>query len=325
MHRTTVSLAMKGHPSIPEATRRRIMEIAEALGYAPDPMLSALAVYRNSNRPAHFHGTLAWLVDQLMVPTWRRNLHFKEYFAGATRQARYHGYELEVFNVNTPDMPSRRLASVLRARNIVGILLCPQRKPHTRLVFPFEDFCAVTFGYSLEDPKLHTVAGAHYSAIRQTIREVRRRGYRRIGFVGLRGNDSKLDNTHLAAYLAEDFLSADGGKVRPLYEEAIDSSMLASWFRRNKPDAFITSHPSIMELLKNTGIVYPKVGIGYPGLPGPNAELCGITEESAKMGAVAVDFLVSMIQHGRRGLPLCPQRLLVEGLWNEGKSLHPAK
>ena len=79
------------------------------------------------------------------------------------------------------------------------------------------------------------------------------------------------------------------------------------------------------ELLKGARIRFPKVGVGFPGLPKPDPELAGVTEESATIGATAVNFLVSLVQHGQRGIPAHPQRVHVEGVWNEGRSLRPAR
>ena len=43
VHRSTVSLAFRNHPSIPAETRERVMRVAKKLGYTIDPMLAALA------------------------------------------------------------------------------------------------------------------------------------------------------------------------------------------------------------------------------------------------------------------------------------------
>jgi DNA-binding LacI/PurR family transcriptional regulator len=40
--RMTVSLALRGHPSLPEASRRRIQAIARELGHRRDPVVSDL-------------------------------------------------------------------------------------------------------------------------------------------------------------------------------------------------------------------------------------------------------------------------------------------
>ncbi len=42
VHRTTVSLALRNHPRIPQATRDRVKQIANDLGYRINPLVSAL-------------------------------------------------------------------------------------------------------------------------------------------------------------------------------------------------------------------------------------------------------------------------------------------
>jgi LacI family transcriptional regulator len=50
---TTVSLALRQHPSISDETRARILKLAHKLSYRPDPMLAALNAYRVKRAPAH--------------------------------------------------------------------------------------------------------------------------------------------------------------------------------------------------------------------------------------------------------------------------------
>src|SRR3954470_9489823 len=176
VHRTTVSLALKDHPRIPVATRQRIRAIADRLGYAPDPMLSSLVAYRTQKRPVAFHGTLGWLVSSAEGFTWREVPHFRDAYEGALARARRCGFEFELFDLHGPGMTPHRLAGILRARNITGLLLCPQRIPHLTLEFPWDEFSAVTFGYGMAEPKLHTVSPAHYLAVRRIMAELPRLG-----------------------------------------------------------------------------------------------------------------------------------------------------
>jgi len=83
--RTTVSMALRADKSIPEKTRNKILRISAKLGYRPDPMLLALAVYRSSSRPATFEGTLAWLINSTFGYDWRQVTQFCDYHFGATR------------------------------------------------------------------------------------------------------------------------------------------------------------------------------------------------------------------------------------------------
>ncbi|HRE80630.1 MAG TPA: helix-turn-helix domain-containing protein, partial [Opitutaceae bacterium] len=71
VHRATVSMAFRNHPNIPAATRQRILQIAERMGYVPDPMLAALAAYRTRIRPSGYHGVIAWVVNSAFDFQWR--------------------------------------------------------------------------------------------------------------------------------------------------------------------------------------------------------------------------------------------------------------
>src|SRR5471032_71679 len=90
----TVSLALRGDPSIPETTRKRIEKIAKLLGYSPDPLLTALASYRSQNRPAAYHANIAWLTSSPHggKDGWG---DFGLYYKGAEARATQLGYVLD--------------------------------------------------------------------------------------------------------------------------------------------------------------------------------------------------------------------------------------
>jgi LacI family transcriptional regulator len=57
----TVSLALRGHQKISPATRKRIQELAEKMGYRPNPLVQTLMANLRSTRPARYHSTIAWV------------------------------------------------------------------------------------------------------------------------------------------------------------------------------------------------------------------------------------------------------------------------
>lgn len=327
VHRATVSMAFKGHPNIPAETRERILKIAAALGYEPDPMLSALAAYRNRRRPATFHGTLAWLVNTAYGFDWRdRTLrpHFSDYHDGATERARRYGFRIEIFDFNTPGMTPARIASILRARGIQGILLCPQPRPDTNLEFPWQDFSAVTFGYSLATPRLHTVSATQYRAMRHTVHQLRRLGYRRIGLALDGDHDLRTDHNYLAGYLVEEHLAGGprGAALPALTSPYPDHGAVTRWLRAHRPDAVVTGNYHFLDVLRSLGKRVPEdLGVACPLLPSADTELAGVIENSPEIGSVAVDFLIGMIHRQERGVPKSPQRIHVEGRWLAGRTL----
>src|SRR5687768_14253018 len=80
---TTVSLALRNHPSIPPETRERIAKLAQRHHYRPDPALSALNAYRVNRAAPRFHGTLGWLTCFPTPHGWRDMIQAEGYFDGA--------------------------------------------------------------------------------------------------------------------------------------------------------------------------------------------------------------------------------------------------
>lgn len=327
VHRTTVSLALKNHPGIPPETGDRVRRIAARLGYAPDPVLTALTAYRNRQRPRAFHGTLAWLTNSSNGFEWESSLHYRLYHAGAAARAQFHGYRLEVVDQARPQVSTRRLLSILRARNVSGILLCPQPNGNIDLSFPWERFSVVAFGHSLKALRLHTVSSMHYSHTQQAMREVVRRGYRRPGLVINQNDDVRSDHNIYASYLVEHTLAfGDQPPPRPYFRFEQEPWGLAGWVREQRVDAIVTNnHAHVFNQLSKDGVAVPRdVALVNVTLPTANPVLTGVVENDEMIGAQATDTLVAMIQRSQRGSPGALVRTYIEGVWNEGATLPPA-
>jgi DNA-binding LacI/PurR family transcriptional regulator len=325
VHRTTVSLALKGHPRIPAATRKRIRRIADQLGYTPDPMLSSLVAYRSRNRPVAYRGTLAWMVSSALGFDWQEVPHFRNSYAGALARARRCGFEFELFDLNAKGMRPDRLAGILRARNISGLLLCPQRMPRATLDFPWEKFSAVTFGYGIAEPKLHTVSPAHYLAVRRIMDELHRRGYQRIGLALDGAQNERTDGHNLAAYLVSEQAARHATAVPPLFAPYTDVGALGRWIERHQPDAIVSGAYYVLDMLRELKIMVPdELGVACPCIASPDTRLAGVFEDWERIGEIAVDVLVAMLNRGEHGVPDLPQRLHVEGPWVQGTTLRTA-
>lgn len=324
VHRTTVSLALKNHPGIPPATRDRVRRIAESLGYAPDPMLMALTTYRTSRRPSAFRGMLAWLTNWSGKGTWRLP-HCVEIYEGARARARELGYELEPVDLRAKGMSPRRVESILRTKNIQGLILCPQRTPTEIVDFAWEHFSAVMIGHSLLKPQFHTVVSMQYHAMLTVLRQARARGYRRIGLVLNPDQDVKADRLFLAGFLVEHFQSAGLKLLPPFFTVqggVPDPAAFMAWREKHRPDAIVTGNARLLEFLADRGLRAPAdLGVACVALPRPQGDMAGVYESFTEVGRVATDQIAAMIARGEKGVPATPLRIGVEGQWHEGGSL----
>ncbi len=185
-------------------------------------------------------------------------------------------------------------------------------------------FCC-DFRYTVSKPRLHTVASAHYRNTQDAMRQLFARGYRRIGLAVNGVTDARCDHNVYASYLAEQALSGCTVTVPPFFDFTIERpDMLHRWVQRYQPDAILTSDFQIMGMLEEIGLRAPEeIGVACMTLPEDDGVLSGVIEDSEKIGAVAVDFLVAMIQRNERGIPSAALRSHLEGRWTEGTTLRP--
>lgn len=327
--RTAVSLALKDHPKISKPTKARILKVAKSLGYVPDPMLSALAAYRTQKRTRAYQGSLVWLANATDDFKWRHASHYVGYYEGAKERAAFHGYQLEEFTTEAREIYPTRIASIFRARSVNGILLCPQPKPDMDMAFPWEGFALVTFGYSLRSPLLNTVASAHFLNMRNAMRHLFEYGYRRIGLLIDRRLDERCGSNICAGFLIEQEMNKKLKRIPPLldYDSAPEhraayATLLASYVRQHDLDAIVTADYSILGVLRDAGLRVPQdLGVAGISLSSQEITLSGIVEDCAKIGAIAVDQLVGMVQRGEYGVPPMPIRTHLEGTWHDGQTL----
>ncbi len=323
-HYSTVSLALRDHPRIPDATKQIIREAAKRLGYQPDAMLSALCAYRLMKRPPKEQTVIAWITNHRARTGWKTSACTRDYFEGASQRAKERGYRLETFWLSEPGMTGPRMSRILWTRGIQGVLLPPQEQL-TRIDLAWDNLSAVTFGYTLVHPRLHLVSNHEYRTMGTLFAELEKRYYQRVGLVYLREHDKRVDNNWLAAYLVEQTRLQPENQLPPLVLEQWNSKAFLSWVEHFRPDAIVTRLPEVLLSLRRGGYRIPDdVGVAYHTLDEKSRSLSGMKKNSFQIGVMAVDLLIDMLHRNERGIPARPYLLMVEGSWVEGNTLRAA-
>ena len=98
------------------------------------------------------------------------------------------------------------------------------------------------------------------------------------------------------------------------------------WFDKYKPDAVIGHEQVVLDWLRKLGAHVPDdVGFVHLNCADRSGPSSGIYQNGAAIGALAVDFLIGMVQRNERGVPALPHSLLVEGTWVQGKTVRAKK
>ena len=322
-HFTTVSLALRNHPSIPESTREKIKRAAEELDYRPDPVLSALMAYRKTVNPQQFSATLSWAVVGETRKGWREDARRVECYEGAASQADKLGYKLDEIWLDEPGLSRERRAEILFTRNINGVVLVAPDSGPAEVDIDVQKLSMVALG-ECAGPRVHCVATDAFRSMQQLTTEIVGRGYIRAGLV-IQGRRTPTVTDAWQAGLWLGLRDAPEREMAPtLTLPAWEPSAFDSWFEEHMPCVVVTTFPEVFEHLVAKGYRVPEeVAVVSPSLPAAEAHLAGMKENTAEMGAAAIDYVVGLMHRQERGLPVLPKRLMVESAWFAGKTIAP--
>jgi LacI family transcriptional regulator len=330
LHYTTVSLALRNDSRINSATRERVKLEAGRMGYVPDPMVSALSVYRNATKPPSYHGTLAWLVNDAQSQMDEKH-HLRTMLDGVRARAAELGYRLEEFLLRSPAMSEQRMSNILQARGIRGLFVAPQPAilSDACMQFDWELFAAVAIGYSLASPRLHLVVNHQVRGAKLAVQRLAACGYRRIGLFLSSVTTRRVDDNWVGGYYTEVSRNPDLEYLPPLFFKDYkkrDAGAFRMWLKRHRPDVVLTDHVHTSHwLMAECGLDPPKeIGLASLYVPTDNEIDSGIDQNDAEIGAAAVDMVVSLLNTNMRGLPIRQRHLLVESTWKQGETIQPA-
>lgn len=323
MHRSTVALALRDHPRISPATRKRVKAIARRLGYKVNPLVAALMRSRRSGGEVR-HEVIAYVT---CYPTrygwWPQHHDRPDFFPGAQQRARDFGYKLEHFWFAEPGMTPIRFRDILMARGIHGIILGRMPPGQQSLDMPWEQFSVVALGMTLRSPRLHHVTENHFDTAWQAMQQCAARGYKRVGFVYSEANDSpRVGDRWLGAYLAQQaqFPAADRLPVCP--GAPTDRASFVAWFADYEPDALIVTHAApVLQWLGSLGRNVPS-DVGMVELQdNVDRGASGVAYDPAKIGGLAVEMLIGLMHRNETGIPTDQHEVTLSGEWAEGQTL----
>lgn len=340
VHATTVSLALRNHPSLPPATRQRLQALAAEMGYQRDPVLSALVAYRSQTRPTQGHPLLAYVTNGESRWGWKELPAHQAYFDGAQRKSAELGYRLEPFWLRDEGMSHDRMSRMLFTRGITGIILAPDEAETDGAVdFEWSRFCAVKIGSPPCARQLHRVTNDQRTIVALAMQRAMAAGYRRIGFVmpywwdavvarawsaGFLGEQQLLDPTARIPILYFSSPARPGGES-PFGDQAVPAGALSAWLRRHRPEVIVSCEPFVRAPLAELGVSIPAdIAFVDTFLETPDGATAGVHHNCHRVGELAVEVLAGQLQRHLSGLPAIPTTTLVEGTWHDGASL-PAR
>lgn len=307
----TVSLALRNSPKISDATRARVQQMAEKLGYRPDPEISRLMTRLHTSAQSSDRTPMA-IVDLsgARLPPGTEN-YCEHVRRGAVKRAESLGYIASCFHVLDYDGDIKRLLRVIRYRGIRGILLLPPLAPiELPAGLDWSPFSVLAATYAITGTEFHRVVPHQFLDMCRLIGILERRGFKRIGAVLGRSFEKRIHYHFTAAFALHGY----GALIFRTSESApIDKREFVEWLSENRPDVLIASNISeIAEALPRASRKFspPRV-VSFRATSNPDTLYWD--ERPQEIGAVAAVLLAGMVQHNEHGIPSSPRTTMIHG------------
>lgn len=300
LHSSTVSRALSGHPAVDPSTARRVNKAARARGYAPNPdvAMAMRAIRRSSGQSLHgIFGVLNFFPDS---SDGRRMLADLPQYRGVLERAHQLGWMADTISVHAEGMGWQRVRSILRARNIVGVVLLPPPLGSVPVGNDMEGLHVVTVSSAwVGVPGLEsatTVLPAHWRNALMIFDHLRTAGYRRPLLHVHEGIEERHLHATMAAFLYTHHAGYWETKV-PVYEGKLRADPARRLIGKYAPDVIVGPDVFVKEFFeRDVGIRIPQdcAFMMYShNVPGA----AGLDQHMDIIGQTATELLTGMILH----------------------------
>ncbi|EIP98552.1 transcriptional regulator [Opitutaceae bacterium TAV1] len=319
---TTVSWALRNDPRITAETQSRVWKAARALGYRPDPMLSALVARRDRGARRRSAANLLALVDDRWQAT-RMTVWHQSFIDGMEAACERFGYSLDVLHIFRDIGSHREPDRMLHARSIRGIVLLPLYSHEVSLKLQWDRYSVVAVGNLPESLPFHRVGSDAFDAIQVVCDRLYQLGYRRIGLAHSGVAEKRLRYEWLGAILKEAHIDPPRFDIVPPHIPFdFSEETFREWVVRHRPEAVISNHPPVIEWLGTAGIKVPEdIGVALLSRDSTDTPAGGISQHLDLAGDTAVEQLHTLLLRGERGFPSMPKEILIRPHWADGPTL----
>ncbi|MDX2109573.1 MAG: LacI family DNA-binding transcriptional regulator [Verrucomicrobiota bacterium] len=325
-----VSQALRSTGNVSDKTRHRVRQIADEMGYIPNPILASLGAQ-------HFRtGTESVLIPMTLIlpaigpfPNMLKS-EYDSMVALHGAYARKLGYALHGLS-QSQVTDWALLARTLYHRGVSGVVLVPRVGRLPNLSDEWNRFALVVVGNNPVYRRFHPVYVDHYDLIHRAWQEAKALGYKRIGWAIMRHEPEVHDDTVRRA-AAEACVAAMPAhqRVPVLWDfEINDRESVLAWYRQYKPEVVIGFHIGLAWGLLDHGICIPK-DVAFINLHNLNPRdtinglsIAGMTEMDHQLIPFAIDHMDQLIRHRMYGFNSLPRKVLLNADWEHGDTCPP--
>jgi LacI family transcriptional regulator len=319
---STVIRALRHDGKVALATREKICQLAEAMGHRANPFVSAWANHRRRTSTPPALTSLAYLVTMRSLRVWEGSPAMTRFYNGAKARAEALGFNLERHWIADRGIGVSRMNEILLARGIRGLIIGSFSTAHGHLSLDWPKFTAVAQGHTLIRPELHRVANDYSASMAVLLHQLRKHGYRRIGFAVSPAVDTRNRGLWSGVFLNYQLTIEAEGRIPLLRFDQHHPADFISWYNQHRPEVIVSVHRQIEKILRDQGLRVPEdVGLATPDWQPHLRDWAAVDCQSERVGAAAVDLLTQNLCNHAHGLPVHRMTILTEGVYRNGLTL----
>lgn len=313
----TASLSLRDHPKISKPTRQRVRQIAEQLGYRPDPQIAQLMGRLRASRMVR--GSV--VVGMISLRTDAAGVHPYDALVrrGLTRRADELGLSVSLFRLSEYRGELKRLIRVVQTRGIRGVVLLPSPEPIALdPTIEWDGLSVVAATTSISSPRFHQVVPNQLYNMMQLIERLHKRGLTRIVAILDRSLEERTHHNYSLA------LSWHGHRRRILLlpdetPAAERDRRIEQWLQRHQPDVVLAQHADQIAKFLTPGRTTRKAGeVELVSLAGRSDTRIPYQDQLPELiGVSAMSLLAGMIHTNETGIPAHPQITTIDGVIRE--------
>jgi len=195
------------------------------------------------------------------------------------------------------------MTTILMTRNYDGLVVSDTPQARGHLALDWSKLCAVKIGHSL----VYRGCRASRTIIPNRAardRMLRRKGYHRIGLALRAAVDEMVNHMYRACYAVETDRPKLFEKIPPLITRNGTKKTFEKWYSRYQPQVVLSLHLKVLNWLSALGRRIPTtwdfVDLDCADRSGVRA---GVYQHHERVGAVAVESLVQLMQRNERAYP----------------------
>jgi len=311
----TASLSLRDSPKISAATRTRVREVAERLGYRPDAEISRLMGRLRASRLVR--GSVAIALIDLLPKDGEEHFYTRRLRQGVIERADALGFSVDLFRLRDYGDDARKMMRVIRSRGIVGGVLLPSDRPVTLPTTIWNGFSVVAATSAVVAPRFHCVVPNQLYNTMALIERMHERGYSKVGAIITESLEKRTAHCYSLALIWH----GHGDRILILEDQEstqVHEKRIAAWLKDHAVDVIFAQNAEVVARTLRSGARRTGLVSLSTIEPGPVAYQ---DEMPDHIGESAVSLLAGMMHNNETDVPEHPRVTTVDGVFRDAPSV----